>query len=63
MYFLTYESLIHKETSRGIRREDIPEWKLCLFGALYFSLRKAFLTAGLVKRCGWQHIPWVSHLK
>jgi solute carrier family 25 (mitochondrial carnitine/acylcarnitine transporter), member 20/29 len=35
MYFLTYESLIHRDTSEGIKREDIPEWRLCLYGALY----------------------------
>lgn len=34
MYFLTYESLIHTDTSKGVKREDIPEWKLCLYGAL-----------------------------
>ena len=35
MYFLTYESLIKRDTSRGMKREDIQEWKLCLYGALY----------------------------
>lgn len=34
MYFLTYESLIHTNTSKGMKREDIPPWKLCLYGAL-----------------------------
>lgn len=37
MYFLTYETLIHRDTSQGINRKDIPEWKLCLYGALYVS--------------------------
>jgi hypothetical protein len=35
MYFLTYETLIHRDTAHGMKREDIPEWRLCLYGALY----------------------------
>lgn len=30
IYFFTYETLVRRE---GGRREDIPAWKLCLFGA------------------------------
>lgn len=33
-WFLTFEYLIHTQTSKGIKREDIPTYKLMLFGAL-----------------------------
>jgi len=62
MYFLTYESLIHRDTSKGIKREDIPEWKLCLYGALFVHYRPR-LTADLVKQCGYRRIPWVFEFK
>jgi hypothetical protein len=55
MYFLTYETLIHRDISKGIRREDIPEWKLCLNGALYVHDWN-FLIIVLEKQCGWHRI-------
>jgi solute carrier family 25 (mitochondrial carnitine/acylcarnitine transporter), member 20/29 len=37
IYFLCFETLMRRDTSRGIRREDIPNWRICLYGAMYFS--------------------------
>lgn len=34
MYFLTYEALTNEQIKKGIKREDIPTWKVCLFGAV-----------------------------
>jgi solute carrier family 25 (mitochondrial carnitine/acylcarnitine transporter), member 20/29 len=59
MYFLTYESLIHRDTSKGIKREDIPEWRLCLYGALYLPSWISLIT-DLAKQCGYLRILWVS---
>lgn len=33
-WFLTYEYLINTQVRRGIKREDVPTWKLMTFGAL-----------------------------
>lgn len=33
-YFLTYEALVANEIKKGLKRTDIPAWKLCGFGAL-----------------------------
>lgn len=33
-YFLTYEALVANEIGKGLKRTDIPAWKLCAFGAL-----------------------------
>lgn len=33
-YFLVYEALVANEINSGLKRTDIPTWKLCLFGAL-----------------------------
>lgn len=33
-YFLVYEALVANQINKGIKRTDIPTWKLCLFGAL-----------------------------
>ncbi|CUS25231.1 LAQU0S41e00122g1_1 [Lachancea quebecensis] len=38
VYFLSYETMICGERKRGVARENIPAWKLCLFGALSGSL-------------------------
>lgn len=33
-YFLVYEALIAREIQTGVKRTEIPAWKLCSFGAL-----------------------------
>ncbi|SCU92510.1 LAME_0F00276g1_1 [Lachancea meyersii CBS 8951] len=33
VYFSTYEALIANQASRGVARQDIPAWKVCIFGA------------------------------
>lgn len=38
VYFLTYEALTNAQMKKGIRREDIPTWKVCLFGAFSGAL-------------------------
>jgi solute carrier family 25 carnitine/acylcarnitine transporter 20/29 len=43
IYFLCFETLMRRDTSRGIRREDIPNWRICLYGALYYSLSVCFV--------------------
>ncbi|CEP65080.1 uncharacterized protein LALA0_S24e00100g [Lachancea lanzarotensis] len=34
IYFLTYESLLASEAKKGVKRVDIPSWRLCSYGAL-----------------------------
>lgn len=34
VWFLVFEYLIHTDTSKGIKREDIPAWKLMVNGAI-----------------------------
>ena len=62
MYFLMYESLIHRDTSKGMKREDIPAWRLCLYGALYPHSRKP-LRIDPERQCGCQHIRWALNMK
>jgi len=38
IYFLCFESLMRREVAKGIPRQDIPNWRICLYGALYPSL-------------------------
>lgn len=38
MYFLSYEALTNEQIKKGIKREDIPTWKVCLFGAVAGAL-------------------------
>jgi len=52
MYFLTYESLVKRDTSKGMKREDIPHWKLCLYGALYYLSPFYAKILDLGKQCG-----------
>ncbi|CAG58396.1 uncharacterized protein GVI51_D01507 [Nakaseomyces glabratus] len=33
-YFLVYEALVSKQINQGLKRTEIPPWKLCLYGAL-----------------------------
>lgn len=33
-YFLVYEAMIAREITNGIKRTEIPAWKLCSFGAI-----------------------------
>ncbi|SCU92278.1 LADA_0F15566g1_1 [Lachancea dasiensis] len=33
VYFLTYEALVANQAHRGVPREAIPAWKVCIFGA------------------------------
>lgn len=33
-YFLTYEALVANEVQKGLKRSDVPAWKLCMFGAI-----------------------------
>ncbi|SCU77418.1 LANO_0A00320g1_1 [Lachancea nothofagi CBS 11611] len=33
IYFLTYEALIANQAHYGISRQDIPAWKVCIYGA------------------------------
>ncbi|CUS23863.1 LAQU0S12e01728g1_1 [Lachancea quebecensis] len=33
-YFLTYEALVANEVYKGLKRSDVPAWKLCMFGAI-----------------------------
>lgn len=32
-YFLVYEALVAEELNKGLKRTEVPAWKLCLFGA------------------------------
>ncbi|CAI7145948.1 CGH_3_collapsed_G0002890.mRNA.1.CDS.1 [Saccharomyces cerevisiae] len=41
-YFLVYEALVAREIGTGLTRNEIPPWKLCLFGA--FSGTMLWLT-------------------
>ncbi|SCU80664.1 LADA_0B08856g1_1 [Lachancea dasiensis] len=34
IYFFTYEALLANEARRGVLRQDVPAWKVSLFGAL-----------------------------
>ncbi|SCU80222.1 LAFA_0B08218g1_1 [Lachancea sp. 'fantastica'] len=34
IYFFTYEGLLAREARRGVLRQDVPAWKVSLFGAL-----------------------------
>lgn len=38
VYFLTYEALINSQIHKGIKREDIPTWKVCGFGSISGAL-------------------------
>lgn len=38
MYFLTYEALINAQLHKGLQREDIQTWKVCMFGAISGAL-------------------------
>ncbi|CAR26041.1 hypothetical protein ZYGR_0E00170 [Zygosaccharomyces rouxii] len=46
IYFLTYEYLCNLEAARGIKKPDIPTWRVCGFGAiagaLFWSLTYPF---------------------
>lgn len=34
IYFATYEALIARQAAAGVARDEIPPWKLCMFGGL-----------------------------
>lgn len=44
---------MRRDTSRGIRRQDIPNWRICLYGALYFLLLGPQLTIDPAKHYGY----------
>ncbi|CCK71490.1 organic acid transporter KNAG_0H00750 [Huiozyma naganishii CBS 8797] len=63
-YFLVYEALVANEINKGLKRTEVPTWKLCLFGALSGTtlwimvypidvIKSVMQTDGLVTRkCG-----------
>lgn len=38
VYFLSYEYMCNSQARKGIKREDIPTWKVCGFGAMAGAL-------------------------
>ncbi|SCU98680.1 LAME_0G00144g1_1 [Lachancea meyersii CBS 8951] len=38
VYFSTYEALLARDAKKGVKRVDIPSWKLCSYGALSGAL-------------------------
>lgn len=61
VYFLTYEALTNREIRQGIKREDIPTWKVCGFGAvsgaLFWAMTYPFDVIKSVMQADKLHLP------
>lgn len=61
VYFLTYEALTNRQISMGIKREDIPTWKVCGFGAIsgafFWAMTYPFDVIKSVMQADKLHLP------